>query len=144
VGDCQFDERDNAFIRDAINSVDGPYGEKVIIKKYTGVLDPGDPANGIQAQYQYVKIPTKVIVDAVTQRDILYSGGIYQVGDLRVTSPIKLNYIDTINQTGGPSQGDTLIYRGHEYRIVGKVDPETLVGNDALYIYVFRKIGNAV
>jgi hypothetical protein len=142
MGGEQFDEKDSAFINDAIDSVNVPYGETVILKRYTGVLDPGDPAQGIQATYQYTELPVQAIIQSVSQQDVLYSGGIYQIGDIRVSLAYRLNIIDTISQIGGTSQGDRIIYLGHEYRTVGKIDYETLIGRNKVYSYVFRKIGN--
>jgi len=139
----QFSDKDNWFIYDAINSTNVPYGEQIILKRYTGVSDPGDPAQGIQAQYQYTKIPVKAIIMAVSAQDVTYSGGVYQIGDIRVTLSLQLNFIDTTTQMGGESQGDRIIYLNHEYRIVGKPDYEPLIDRQKMFVYVFRKIGNA-
>jgi len=139
----QFDERDQAFINDSIRSTHVPYGENVILLRQTGVLSSGDPAQGIQSQYQYAKLTVKAIISGLSQQDILSSGGIYQVGDIRVSLTQQLNYIDTIQQIGGQSQGDQLVYQGHKYRIVGKVADDVLIGQDKVFQYVFRKVGNA-
>ena len=138
----QFSEKDNQFIKDAIDSVDKPYGDNIIIKKFTGIADPGDPARGIQRRFAFKRIKTTAIITGVSQRDITNSGGIYQLGDLNVSLKQKLNYIDTIQQTGGLSQGDRIIYEGHEYRIVGKVDTEPLIGKNRANVYIIRKIGD--
>jgi hypothetical protein len=139
----QWDERDNAFIKDSIEGTNIPYQEPVMLKKFIGITDPGDPANGIQAQLGYKLTPLKsAIVNSVTQQDVLYSGGLYQIGDIRISLIEELNYIDTIQQIGGQSVGDRISYRKHDYRIVGKIDHETLIGNDRLHVYVFRKVGN--
>lgn len=139
----QFSDKDLAFIQECVKSTDIPYGNKVIIKRYTGISDPGDPASGVQPRLQFEKILLRAIVQSVSQRDILVSGGLYQLGDISVTLKEKLNYIDTISQTGGASQGDRLIYEEHEYRIVGKIQNLTLINNNRVSTYVFRKIGNA-
>lgn len=139
----QFSEQDFAFINDAMRDVDVPYGEKVYLKQYLGVANPGDPMNGVQATYSYKVTPVPAIIESVSATDALYSGGIYMVGDLRITLRQKLNFIDTTVQTGGLSQGDKLQYREHDYRIVGRFNPETVIGKDEVYIYIMRKIGNA-
>lgn len=138
----QFNDCDKSFIRDAMKSVNVPYGEAVVIKRYTGVSSPGDPARGIQPKLQYTLIPTRAIVDSVAQQDVQYSAGIYQIGDLKVSLKEQLNVVDVIPQTGGQSQGDRLLYKGHEYRTVGKFDVGTLMGNEQVFVYVFRKVGN--
>lgn len=139
----QWDERDNAFIKDSIEGTNIPYQEPVMLKKFIGITDPGDPVNGIQAQLGYKLTPLKsAIVSSITQQDVLYSGGLYQLGDIRISLVDQLNYIDVIQQVGGQSVGDRISYRGHDYRIVGNVQRNTLIGNDRLYSYVFRKIGN--
>jgi hypothetical protein len=139
----QFSEKDLSFILESVKSTDIPYGDKVIIKRYIGVSDPGDPASGVQPVLSFKKTWVRAIVQTVTQKDVMYSGGLYQLGDIFVTLKEKLNYVDTISQTGGPSQGDRLMYEGHEYRIVGKIQNLTLLDKNRVSMYVFRKIGNA-
>ena len=139
----QFDERDRSFIDDCTRDVNVPYGERVVIKRFMGIGDPGDPAVGIQPVYAYQFLPVKAVIDSISSRDILYSGGIYLVGDIRITLTQKLNFIDTVVQTGGTTQGDRVIYREHEYRIVGRLDPETLIDRDKVFAYILRKVGNA-
>ena len=139
----QFGEQDRAFIFDAMRDVNVPYGEKVYLKQYTGVLDAGDPMNGVQAKYSYKVTPVKAVIDSVSASDVLYSGGIYLIGDLRITLTQKLNFVDSTMQTGGLTQGDRILYREHEYRIVGRMNPETTIDKDVAFIYVLRKVGNA-
>ena len=139
----QFSEKDRQFIDDALVSANVPYGESIIIKKFTGIADPGDPARGIQPTLGFSRKPAKAVVNSVSQQDILYSGGLYQLGDISVTLKEKLNIIDTTNQIGGQSQGDRIIYEKHEYRIVGKQDTHSLIGKEVLFGYIFRKVGNA-
>ena len=139
----QFDERDNAFIDDALQSANTPYGESILIKRFTGIADPGDPARGIQPRLGFTLTPAKAVVSSVAQQDVLYSGGLYQLGDIKINLKQKLNFVDTINQIGGRSEGDRIEYEGHEYRIVGKSHTHTLVNNERLFGYVFRKIGDA-
>jgi hypothetical protein len=138
----QWGEQDQSFINDAMRDVNVPYGERVYLKQYTGIAIPGDPLNGIQAVYSYKITPVQAVVDSVSATDVLYSGGIYQIGDLRVTLTQKLNFVDSTIQTGGISQGDRLQYREHDYRIVGRMNPETLILQDKVFVYVFRKVGN--
>ena len=139
----QFDEKDQAFIREALDSVNVPYGEAIILKKYTGISDPGDPARGIQPKLGFINVQSRGIIDSVSQQDIMHSGGLYQTGDIKVTLKERLNIIDTIDQLGGKSEGDRLIYEGHEYRVVGKFDSHVFIGSARLYSYAMRKIGNA-
>jgi len=138
----QFSEKDRAFIDDASKDANIPYGEKVYIKQYIGVANAGDPAKGIQAQYQYKLTPVRAIIEGISPQDVQYSGGLYLIGDIRATLTQKLNFVDTVSQVGGFTEGDKLIYREHEYRIVGRVDPETMIDRDKVHRYVFRKIGN--
>jgi len=138
----QFSEKDKAFIEDALKGVNVPYAEPIVIKRFTGINDPGDPAAGIQPKLGFTLTATKGIINSIQHQDILNSGGIYQVGDITVELTQRLNYIDVIPQQGGTSQGDRIIYEGHEYRIVGKVDTHTLVGKQQLFSYTFRKIGD--
>lgn len=135
----QFGEQDRAFINDCVKSTNQPYGEDIVIKRYSGIVDAGDPARGIQPKLGFTRIPVKAIVSNITQRDILYSGGIYQYGDITLNIEAELKFID--NKVN-PDQNDRIEYRGHDYRIVGRIDPETLVNRDKLFVYVLRKIGN--
>lgn len=139
----QWSDQDKAFIHDAMRDVDVPYGEKVYLKQYTGISDPGDPINGIQAKHSYKITPVQAVVESVSATDVLYSGGIYLMGDLRITLVQKLNFVDSTVQTGGVSQGDRIQYREHDYRIVGRMNPETIIAQDKVFIYVLRKVGNA-
>lgn len=143
MGGEQFSEKDRSFIDDALNSADVPFGESIIIKRSTGVSDPGDPARGILPKQGFSRTPAKAIIVSVTQEDVLYSGGLYQIGDITVTLKQRLNIIDTTQQVGGLSDGDRVIYENHEYRIVGKSHTHSMVGKEVLFGYVFRKIGNA-
>ena len=139
----QFSDKDQNFINDAMRDVNVPYGERVYLKQYMGIADTGDPINGVQATYSYKVTPVQAVVDSVSATDVLYSGGIYQMGDLRVTLTQKLNFVDSTVQTGGQSQGDKLQYREHDYRIVGRMNPETIIAQDKVFVYVLRKVGNA-
>lgn len=139
----QFGEQDRAFIDDCTKAVNVPYGEKVYIKRYTGVSNVGDPTQGIQAQAQYQLLPVQGVIAGLSQQDILYSGGIYQTGDISITLTQRLNFVDVVSQQGGQSQGDHIIYREHVYRVVGRMDPETLIARDKVFMYVIRKVGNS-
>jgi hypothetical protein len=138
----QWSERDRAFIDDAMRDVNVPYGERIMIKRWSSIADPGDPINGRQAKQAYIFVPVKAVITSLSQSDIVYSGGIYQPGDMHITLTQKLNFVDSAVQTGGTSQGDHIIYREHEYRIVGRFDPETVIDRDKVYIYAMRKVGN--
>lgn len=135
----QFGEQDRAFINDCIKSTNQPYGEEIILKRYSGVVDAGDPARGIQPKLGFTRTPIKAIISNVTQRDIMFSGGIYQLGDITLNMEAELKFIDNKNT---PDQNDRIVFKGHEYRIVGRIDDETLISRDKLFVYVLRKIGN--
>lgn len=139
----QFSDKDNAFINDCVRDVNVPYGEKVYLKRCTGIASPGDPIGGTQPVYAYSITPVQVIINVVTPSDVSYSGGIFLLGDLRITMTQQLNFEDTAPQVGGTSEGDRIIWKNHEYRIVGRWDCEPLVQQDRLYSYVFRKVGNS-
>lgn len=143
MSDEQWSDQDKSFIDDAMRDVNVPYGERVYLKQYTGISDPGDPMNGIQAKHSYKITPVQAVVDSVSATDVLYSGGIYLMGDLHITLTQKLNFLDSSVQTGGVSQGDRIQYREHDYRIVGRMNPETIIAQDKVYIYVLRKVGNS-
>ena len=135
----QFSEKDRAFINDAVGDVNVPYGEEVIIKRYLGISDAGNPAKGIQPKFSFNKIRTRAIITQIDQKDLLFSGGLYQIGDITATLRESLSFVDNKNNE---NQNDRLVYRGHEYRIVGLKDPETLIDRDKVHIYIFRKVGN--
>ena len=143
MGGEQFSDKDRNFVDDALASTNVPYGEPIIIKKFTGIADPGDPARGILPRLGFSRKPVKAVVDSVSQQDVLYSGGLYQLGDISITLKEKLNIMDTTQQIGGQSQGDRIIYEKHEYRIVGKQDTHSVLGKEVLFSYVFRKVGNS-
>ena len=110
-------------------------GEAVMLKRVSG-SNPGDPTKGIGRAYTFSLIPTRAIIEAVTQTDVMNSGGLYQVGDLKM----QLNELlrEVIDKVG--NIGDRVVWRGSEYRIVGKRQPETLAGQTFFYSYAMRKV----
>jgi len=129
-----FDDCDSGVIQEYLAVGKGSLEEPLVIKSYQST-SAGDPTKGIAKTFNYIITPTTGIVTAINQQDIVYSGGIYQLGDIRIQLTILLKAIDD----GTQSPGDRIIWRGNEYRPVGKVATEYM-GAYVLYNYVFRRI----
>gem|GEM_PF-5422708 len=118
-----------------LSDVISELGEPVILKLVAS-SSPGDPAKGEGRTYTFTMKPTRAVIDSVEQNDILYSGGIYQIGDIKVQMKEKLReVVDTVGHIG-----DRIIWQHSEYRVFGKPQPETLNGQTFLWRYTFRKV----
>lgn len=110
-------------------------GQSILIKRISG-SSPGDPTKGISPTYTFNTQPSRAIVKSVDQADIMYSGGIYQVGDIRVDLVEELREVS--DRVG--TIGDRVIWRESEYRLVGKTNPTVINGTPIVYSYVMRKV----
>jgi hypothetical protein len=129
-----FRKTDKGIIREYLKEGKVPAGEPVVIRLYKGIID-GDPTRGIAKTFDFVTMKDFAVVTAIEQQDIVYSGGIYLLGDIKVQLMRELKPIDDATQC----PGDRIIWREHEYRQVGKIATEYLEGY-VLYNYVFRRI----
>lgn len=111
------------------------YGDVVLIKRLDST-SPGNPAQGISPTYTFITRKSRAVVSSMAQQDILNSGGLYQVGDIQVS--LNENLEEVSDQTRGI--GDRLIWRGNEYRIVGKIRNQNVNDRDAIYQYAMRKV----
>ena len=128
-------DADRAEIRDMLEAGRAEVGETVLIKRTTGV-NPGDPAKGIGATYSFEVRPSLAVIESLEQSDIMYSGGLYQLGDIKVQLNEELREVS--DKVG--SIGDRLIWRGSEYRVVGKKRPAVLMNQTYFFEYVMRKV----
>jgi len=129
-----FKDCDSGVLKEYLEMGKGNFEEPVTFKIYTSTV-AGDPALGIAKTFEYNLVQATAIIAMIQQEDIVYSGGVYQIGDINVQSVRELKPIDDI--TGCP--GDRLIWRGHEYRQVGNIATNYLAGY-VLFDYVFRRI----
>lgn len=129
-----FRKTDKGIIREYMKNGQGASGEPVLLKIYQNTID-GDPTTGKAKTFQFVTLKDFATVGAIEQQDIVYSGGIYMIGDIKVQLLRELQPIDDTTQ----SPGDRLVWRGNEYRQVGKVSTNYLEGY-VLFNYVMRRI----
>ena len=129
-------DNDNAFISDALEEASGVADEPVLVKFQTGET-LNDPAHGIARTFTYTVRSSRIVVQSVDPQDVMYSGGIYQVGDIQAQLDEELASEEEENP------GDRVIWRGNEYRVVGKVHPAVLLGADKFFSYALRKVGRA-
>jgi len=129
-----FGSQDSGIVKEYLKAGKGVIEEPILLKLYQSTTD-GDPTKGIAKTFVYNQLTSTAVITAIEQKDIVYSGGIYQLGDIKVQLRILLKEIDDKTQ----SPGDRIIWRGHEYRIVGKIETHYL-GNYVLYDYIFRRI----
>ena len=128
-------DADKAQIRDMNAEGRLETGDDAVIKRIISA-NPGDPADGVGRTYNFHYIPTRAVISAVDQQDVMSSGGLYQVGDLKVQLNEELKEIS--DKVG--SGGDRLVWRGSEYRLVGKKDPGVLARDTFFFSYVMRKV----
>ena len=110
-------------------------GQSILIKRISG-SNPGDPTKGISPTYTFTAQSSRALVKSVQQNDIMYSGGLYQVGDIQVDLVEELHEVS--DRVG--TIGDRVIWRDSEYRLVGKTSPTVIGGIPILYSYVLRKV----
>jgi len=111
------------------------FGDVVLIKSISGG-DPGNPAQGISPTYTFTTTRSRAIVSELNQNDIMQSGGIYQLGDITIELNEELSEIS--DRTRGV--GDRMIWRGNEYRIMGKKKNQNINDRDHIFTYVMRKV----
>lgn len=124
-----------AIVRCSSEEVRLTFGDVVLIKTITG-SDPGNPAQGISPTYTFNTARSRAVVTTLAQTDIMNSGGIYQMGDITVDLDEELSEIT--DKTRGV--GDRLIWRGNEYRIMGKKQNRNINDRDHIFTYVMRKV----
>jgi hypothetical protein len=110
-------------------------GQAVLIRRISG-SSPGDPTKGISPTYTFTTHPSRAVVKSVEQADIMYSGGLYQVGDIKVDLVEQLHEVS--DRVG--TIGDRVVWRDSEYRLVGKTNPTVIGGVTILHSYVLRKV----
>jgi hypothetical protein len=129
-----FEKQDKAIIREYLKEGKQPAGEKLTVKQYVCTTD-GDVTKGIAKTFVWNEIIDYGVITGIEQSDIVYSGGLYQIGDIKVQLTRELKAMDDVTQ----QVGDRIVWREHEYRQVGAIMTNYLEGY-CLYNYVFRRI----
>lgn len=129
-----YNDTDKGIINEYMGDGRTPAGEPVQLKIYVNTVD-GDPTKGIAKTFEWNILNDFAVITSIEQQDVVYSGGIYQIGDIKAQLTRELQPIDDKAQT----PGDRLIWRGHEYRQVGKISTNYLESY-VLYDYVMRRI----
>lgn len=124
-----------ALIKNASAEARLQYGERITLK-LLDTANPGNPVQGIAPTYTFVKTRSRGIIAQLSQRDVMNSGGLYQVGDLGVDLNEELEEIS--DKTRGI--GDRMVWRGNEYRIVGKKKNLNVVDKNYFFSYAMRKV----
>ena len=124
-----------AIVKEAVNEARLEMGEAAFLKKLVG-SNPGDPIKGIAPTFTFTVAPTRAVVTSLNQNDIMYSGGLYQAGDINVQLNEELREISD----RAPGVGDRLIWSNSEFRVVGKKDHESITGRHHFFVYIMRKV----
>ncbi len=124
-----------ALIRNASAEARLQYGERVVIK-LLDTANPGTPAQGVAPTYTFIKTRSRGIIANVAQRDVLNSGGLYQAGDISVDLDEELTEVSDTTR----GIGDRVVWRGNEYRLVGKKKNLSVVDQNYFFSYVMRKV----
>ena len=124
-----------AIIRCASDEARLVYGEVVLIKRITGST-AGSPTQGISPTFSFTTTRSRAAITQLGQNDVMQSGGIYQLGD--ITTDLNEELEEVTDKTRGI--GDRMIWRGNEYRIVGKKQNRPISDRDHFFTYVMRKV----
>ncbi len=124
-----------ALIKNASAEARLQYGERIVIK-LLDTSSPGNPAQGVAPTYTFIKARSRGIIANLSQRDVMNSGGLYQVGDLGVDLDEELTEISDTTR----GIGDRMVWEGNEYRIVGKKKNLSVVDQNYFFSYVMRKV----
>ena len=104
-------------LKDAVHSARSMSGVALEIGRFVSFTG-GNTALGKAPTRNNTIIKTIGRAYQLTQKDVLDSGGIYQLGDIRTKTIIDIVGYD--NPATNQTQGDDLKYDGNNYRIVGK------------------------
>lgn len=129
-----YENYDKSIIREYLKDGVQPAGESVTIKNYAG-LTAGDPTKGVAKTEVWNLTLEFAVITGITQNDVMWSGGLYQLGDIRVQMTRQLTPTD--DKAG--TVGDRVVWRGHEYRIVGNISTNYLESY-ILYDYLCRRV----
>ena len=129
-----YNKSDKGIIREYLKEGKIPAGEPILIRLFKGIIE-GDPTRGVAKTFDFITIKDFAVVTAIEQNDIVFSGGIYQLGDIKIQLTRELKPIDDATQ----SPGDRVLWRGKEYRQVGRIATSYLEGY-ILFDYVFRRV----
>ncbi len=129
-----YENSDKAIIREYLNEGKRPAGEPIIVKVWLSTV-AGDPTKGIATTFNWRLDSDYATILEIQQKDIVTTGGIYQIGDIAVQMTRQLQPLDD----NAGKVGDRIIWRGHEYRQIGNIDTDYLMGT-ILYNYVFRRV----
>lgn len=115
--------QDALFLKNAFNDVDTTLEETIALKKFKS-KSGGNPSLGVSPIFAYDIQPTRAVIKEFTGQDVAFSGGLYQFGDIGVQ--VRSEIFGPDDKTG--YAGDRIVWRGNEYRIVGKVQPVVIFG----------------
>jgi hypothetical protein len=108
---------DYTSIKDAVQEARSMSVVSVMVHRFLSFTG-GNAAQGKSPTRTDTSIPTMMRVYALTQKDVLDSGGIYQLGDIKTHS--ILDVVGYNNAQANLTQGDKLTYDGNNYRVNGK------------------------
>lgn len=104
-------------LRDSAQEARSMYSVSVLVKRFSSFTG-GNTALGKAPTRVDVSIPTIARVFNLSQKDILSSGGIYQLGDIKTHTLIDI--VGFNSPTSNQTQGDKIAYDANNYIVVGK------------------------
>lgn len=129
-----FKKTDKGIIKEYLKERHAVAEQPIVLKIYTGTT-AGDPTTGVAKTFTYNTVKAFAVITAIQQQDVVYSGGIYMLGDIKVQMLRELAPLDDTTQ----SPGDRIVWRGNEYRQVGKISVNYMESY-VTYDYVFRRV----
>jgi hypothetical protein len=119
----QYDGFDSSLSRDLVQDQQRLLERRFVIKRWAGTSG-GNSALGQQPVKTFVLIETPGQMKMMTGKDVVNGGGLYEEGDLEVTTQMPVFGADNKNKTNV----DSMIMDGQVYQMVGKPFPVPLAG----------------
>ena len=119
----QFDGYDSSLAKDLVQDQQRLLERRFVIKRWTGTSG-GNLALGQQPVKTFVLIETPGQMKMMEGKDVPNGGGLYEEGDLEVTTQMPVFGADNKNKTNV----DSMILDTQVYQMVGKPFPVPLAG----------------
>lgn len=117
---------------------------EVLWRRPNGV-NAGNPAAGVQASPKFLDILIRCYLYTITPEDVHKSGGYYQYGDillgLEEFAVRSLNGFIRGSASEAGTEGDRVVFREKEYRVVGQVEFNPIGGTQIVSKVHCRKMG---
>ena len=127
---------DQTLLRDALWEQAPVVEEMVVHREFLRIATGTDPASGRSQTSVYRDKRTLATVNKPTQQDLQLVGGLYQYGDVIISSRVHVQAPRDADGSGG----DQFQFWGLTWRIVGVVHPVDMGGRVILWKALLRRV----